>query len=152
MRWCHLQLQCIDESKYHNLTSITTLIKWQCTSVCLGKRCLSMSVCHALTDFHLPFFPSQSDLTGTPGVSWRTLHHVEDCTTTVGLGCSPLLLLLSEPQPCLPLCKTPSEIQLPTQMAGLPPHFARCSEKNCCLIMAAVLLLQMEAQSLIFDL
>lgn len=127
--------------KYHNLTSITTLIKCQCTSVCLGKRCLSVSVCNALTDFHLPFSPSQFDLTGMPNVSWRTLRHVEDCTTTVVLGCH-LLLLLSEPQPCPPLCKTPSEIQLSTQMAGPPPHFARYSEKNCCLIMAAVLLLQ----------
>lgn len=152
MRWCHLPLQCIDESKYYNLTSITTLIKWQCTSMCLGKRCLSVNVCHALAGFHLPFFPSQSDLTGTPGVSWRTLHHDEDCTTAAVLGCYPLLPLLSEPQPCLPLCKTPSEIQLPTQTAGPTPHFARYSEKDCSLIMAAVLLLQMEAQSPIFDL
>lgn len=76
LRWYHLRLQCIDESKYHNLTSTTTLIKRQWTCVCLSKQSLRLDVMPSLIS--LPFFSSQSDLTGMPGVSCRISHHVEE--------------------------------------------------------------------------
>lgn len=100
LRWYHLRLQCIDESKYHNLTSTTTLIKQQWT-VCAWVNNASdwMSCPHWSSP---ALFSSQSDLTGMPGVSCRTLHHVEDYYEYGGRTLSS-----SPSQPCQYSCKPP---------------------------------------------
>lgn len=90
---------------------------------------------HALIDFHLPFFSSQSDLTEMSGVSWRTLHCDEDyyeCGVwTLSSSPSPASLHVNL------LCPAGRTV-------GPPPHSL---ENNCCLMTAAVLLLQKDAQT-----
>lgn len=139
MRWCHLRLQCIDESKYHNLTSTTALIKWQETCVSLGKQCLSMDVMPSVTSICL-FSPASLILLGCqvcPGEHYTMLR----TTMNVVQGCS-LLLHLS------PASLHINLLYPANRTAGPPPHSL---EKNCCLMMAAVLLLQKEAQTFLWE-
>lgn len=121
--------------KYHNLTSTTTLIKWQETCVSLGKQCLSMDVMPSLTSICL-FSPASLILLGRqvcPGEHYTMLR----TTVNVVQGCS-LLLHLS------PASLRVNLLYPANRTAGPPPHSL---ENNCCLMMAAVLLLQKEAQT-----
>lgn len=139
LRWCHLRLQSNDEFKYHNLTSTTTPIKWQWTCVCLGKQSLSVDVMPSLTSTCL-FSPASLI---SLGCQMCPEEHDTMLRTTMNMVQGHSLLLHLSPANLHVNLPYPAD-----RTAGPPPHSL---EKNCCLLMATVLLLQKEAQTFLWE-
>lgn len=124
--------------KYHNLTSMTTLIKWQWTCVCLGKQSLSVDVTPLLNSTCLFSPVSLISL----GCQVCPEEHYTMMRTTMNMMQGRSLLHLS------PGSLHVNLLYPAARTAGPPPHSL---ENNCCLLMAAVLLLQKEAQTLLWE-
>lgn len=92
--------------------------------------------CHALTDHHLPFFPASLI---SLGCQVCPAEHYTMLRTTTNMVEGHSLLLHLSPASIHVNLLYPAE-----RTAGAPLHSV---ENNCCLTIAAVLLLQKEAQT-----